>query len=203
MANPTVDQIRALEKAHKEEFALLAQANNLLISLQDKLPTMGLVERLAVQTYYGDVAAIAARFLQRQMDLEKAGIPQMHPVFFDKKYQADVNRMVGAINAENQLGFIPLIIWGVILLVGFFSADYIVSQTTTTVEDKQKLIKSTADICTQLKLSPEACQALLTKGVETPPSDGIWGIIKPIALGAALIYGITHIDDIKKMFSKT
>lgn len=196
----SVNQINALEAAHKNQLAMLAQANNFILNSLKAAKTTA--EKEIINKYAGKIYDLVSQWNNRQQYLEKnAGIPKQHPVFFSYDHQADVNDMVGEINAENKLGFIPLLIWAAVAIAGFFSVDYIVDELNDTAQEKEKLIQTTSDTCKALNITPEQCQKLLTPAVTSGSSSGIWGIITPIALTAAAIYGITHIKEIKKAFN--
>lgn len=201
MAQASKEQIQQLEAAHKNQLAMLAQANNFILNGIKTATTQAQLNTL--KAYANKIFPIAQKWHARQYQLEEqANIPKQHPVFFDPAQQQAVNDMVGQINSENKLGFIPLLIWAVVAIVAFFSVDYIVNQLNDTAQEKQDLIQSTADTCKQLNISPAECQKLLEPATTSGSSSGsgIWGIITPIALVAAAIYGVTHIKQIKESF---
>jgi|GEM_PF-3801524 hypothetical protein len=59
------------------------------------------------------------------------------------------------------VGFIPLIIWGIILIVGFISSAYMVHETHKEAQDQIDLTQKTSDFCTQHNLSPADCMKAL------------------------------------------
>lgn len=190
MAQATPEQVQQLEKVHKEQLALLAQANNIFINGVKNAHTPA--EIAAFKAYSEKIFPVAAKWHKRQSDLETiANIPKVDVIFFDPNRQAYINNLVKSMDSQSRvgrMGFIPILIWAIVAIAGLLSADYIVNQITDTVAEKQSLIESTGNLCTQLKLTPEQCQSLLTQSVASTGSDGIWGILKPLGLGLAGLY---------------
>lgn len=86
------------------------------------------------------------------------------------------------------MGFIPLLIWGIIAIVASFSAVQIVDEMNTTTEEQANLTTVTNNFCVDNQLTPEQCSALLAQQTAaTTNSDGFPWIKVLLFGGAALL----------------
>ena len=110
-------------------------------------------------------------------------------------------------NDTSGIGIIPLIIWGVIAIVGAVSAAYIVSRLSVTTKDRIDLLDATKQTCIDLHLTPDQCANVVTttqqeethnsQGV-TDTAESITGGIKTLFLyGIALFFGLQLIKSKK------
>jgi hypothetical protein len=195
MAQPTEAQVRALERAHKNQFVMLvgaAKFNQTLSKNYAWLPNTD-YRKKAFLKFGTEFIPVLAKWIMRQENLERAGIPKMPVVvrdFFSRDRMPYLEELVRSINAETQvngqMGFIPLIIWGVIAIAAIFGATEIVDETNTTAEERQDLMATSSKTCTDLKLTPEQCaQMINTAQTEATTSGSGIGIMGWIALAAA------------------
>ena len=201
MAAPTPEQITALEKEHKEQFAQLVAANNLYLNTGKDISKMTPTQKDAFLKFDAKIRRLAQIWQARQSYLEKnMGIPKYYAHFFNPNYQQALNDELKRMDRSG-IGFIPLLIWAGIALVGAISASYIVSQITDTAQEKQELITATGDYCAKLGLTKEQCVQLMSQGIEST-SGGLEGIIKPVLWAGFAFLVITNLDKITNAFQK-
>lgn len=166
MAKPTPEQVIALEKAHKKQLADLLQAIRFRFIIYKKLG-----DKHPEYTKYANfIWKMWQNWYNRQLKYEKSGGAKKEGILKNdwltpegkKKLQA----LVDSWNKENAtagMGFIPLIIWAVTAIVGFFTAEEIVDELNTTTEEQAELVKTSDDICTKYGFSKEECKAFITQ----------------------------------------
>jgi hypothetical protein len=198
-AKPTPEQIAALEKAHKEQLELLLQANDLYIALAQKF--LNTPKKTEVQKYGISVFDKVIKWLKRQKELEKYGVPKLSAkiapeLFFKPTRQEELRRNVADNfkqgKGENLLGVIPLIVWGAVLIVSAISAAFIVDEITTTAQEKADLLRATEETITRLGLTKEQAAALLQQTQEeaSKSGEGITSTIKTGIIGVGAILGL-------------
>lgn len=228
----TPDQVKQFEREHKLLFIYLAITNNQYTNLFNKglnswinagtkgsyldSPGYQPIKRLGQQ-----ILIKAKGWYEVQDYLEKtAGIPKVNVSINDflqyKKRGAILNqanvwidksgKVSGADGCYKQsIGIIPLIIWGVVALVGAISAAYIVHRLTTTTQDRKDLLAAAEQTCKDLNLTPAQCADVVqtTQKEETKNTEGVTkaidsatGGIKTVVLGGlgllALITFLKH-----------
>ena len=173
MAKATEAQIRELEKQHKIQFYYLVQANNFILNKGKQDPAV--YKKPGFLSYIKSVERLVQLWRGRQTMLEKAGIPKFHPTFFNYAAQPGLNKMLADIDAEKNtkgIGFIPLLIWAVVAIIGLFTAEEIVDETTTTTEEQKDLLDKTSQVCKDLNLNAADCKKLITEQTEAPEKSG-------------------------------
>lgn len=212
MAKPTDKQIRDLEAAHKMAYIDLVLANKLFLSFLPKLAGKSKTskEYIAVLNYGKAIAKNAGKWYARQYKLEKlAKIPPVHKdilkYFLNPKTQTqllEIAKEYVAPSAKNDpmfnpmgytisgIGIIPLIVWGVIAIVGAFTAYEITDQLTTTAEEKADLLKATETTLKELNITGQQAASIInsTQQQATEGSgifSGVGSIMKlvPWAIG--------------------
>lgn len=173
MAKATEAQVRKLEDEHKTQFYYLVQANNFILNTakQDK----SVYKNPGFVAYIKSVERLVQKWQGRQTMLEKAGIPKYHPIWFNYAAQPELNRMLAEIDKERQtkgIAFIPLLIWAIVAIVGLFTAEQIVDETHNTSQEQQELLDKTAQVCKDLKLTPEQCKQMITEQTESTDKGG-------------------------------
>lgn len=171
MAKPTEEQVKAFEKVHKLQLFDILAANHVFIgTLKLYQPIFKADPNYKTSAKYKKIMAygeviknMAKSWYARQLQFEiKAGVPKFPNIwskFFQEKYMKEVERIgidyILGRNAVKGIGIIPLIIWGVIAIVGAFSAAYIVDETTETNAERGDLLEKTKKFAQEMKLTPE------------------------------------------------
>ena len=147
----------------------------------------------------------------RQMELEKSGGVQHIPA----KYYADffqpakvkelsefaktlVDPKGGVISGG--IGFIPLLIWAVILVAGFFTVAYIVDRTTVTAKDKEELLAATEKTMKDLNIPPDKAAAIIQSTqteVSASAGGGFTSAIKWGVGGLILLFALSSLNKSK------
>jgi len=196
---PTEAQIRELEKAHKEQFVLLVRVAKLWQEMAKsfaKFPDSDPRKKALIE--YGDFfKPRLVRWLKLQYRLEKAGVPKMglSPtsilMWLDPKQMPKLESLAKQIDQEGKgisgVGFIPLIIWGVIALIGAFTAVEVTDELNTTAEEKEELLSETAKRCKELNLTGDACSKLISQTQAEASSGGFGGLTMIMMLALALL----------------
>jgi len=213
MAKPTEAEIKKYEAEHKILFVNLVLANILWLNMPGKYgfdPTKKDSQQYKAWYNMGmEIGKILFQWRKRQEKLESVpnGGVQKIPIsvytdFFKKdkiKTLKDIAlKMIKPGTAGEGLGFIPLIIWGVIALVAALSAAYIIDETTTTTQEKAKLLKVTSDTLKELNIPPDKAaqiisdtqqQASENKGLlNSITGGGFGGMLLPLAAVAAFLF---------------
>jgi hypothetical protein len=82
------------------------------------------------------------------------------------------------------------LIWAVVWIIGFFTAEKVVDDLTTTTQEKEELMKTTQDTCAKLNLTKEQCAAMISQTQsEASSGTGIGDMIK-MGLYVLLGYGV-------------
>ena len=173
------------------------QKNRMLVTVPDGLsvkqveaykltPSFKIITNLGVQ-----ILQKAKNWFDTQYYLEKYGhIPKVAVTANDfliagksvailtqaSKYVKDWKGSNGMNGVDKSgIGIIPLIIWGVIAIVGAVSAAYIVSRLSVTTQDRVDLLQATKQTCIDLNLTPDQCANIVTstQQEETHNSQGV------------------------------
>lgn len=171
MSKPTEAQVRKLELAHKEQYIRLVAANRLWIKLFTQIYKLPKTDPKWKSLYaFGTtIAKQAGSWYARQKNLEVKGkIPTVRPDIV--KYflvPKDELKLITVANDYldptketikiNGLGIIPLLIWGVVIIILAFTAFEITDELNTTAEEKATLMKQTEQTLKDLNVTgPEA-----------------------------------------------
>jgi hypothetical protein len=214
LAAPTKEDILKYEAAHKTLFASLVIANNLWLGMPGKYNFDPKIEKQknsakykAWVNYGQQIAKTVGAWYGRQYKLEQvkdAHVEKFPPVltYFLQpgEKQKTLNdlalKLIKPGTAGEGLGFIPLLIWGVIALIAAFSAVYIIDETTTTAQEQEHLLKTTAETLKELGIPPDKAaeiiestqkQATENKGLLNSITGGGFSTPLLIALAAFLL----------------
>jgi hypothetical protein len=206
MSKPTKEQIQKYEFEHKLQFTNLVIANFLWLSMPGKngfdVTKKDSKQYKAWYKMGETIGRLLYNWRKRQEKLESAPDnavqkipPAVYTWFFKKSQIKDLKdfaqTMIKAGTAGPGLGFIPLLIWGVIALVAFLSAAYIIDETTTTTQEKEELLKTTADTLKELNIPPDKAAAIISEtqqqasensGLLNSVTGGGFGKIIPFAV---------------------
>lgn len=208
MAKPTEQQVKALEIAHKLQYFDLVQANHLWIQLLKKVPVVsGKYDKksrqwLALAAYGNSIAKLVGKWYARQLNFQnKAKIPAVDPLlikyFLSPKDEIKLYTIAKKWLAPNSpqlkgIGFIPLLIWGVIAIVVAFTAYEITDELNTTAEEKKDLLIQTQKTLKELNITGTDAAAIIqsTQAQASAGSEsGIFsGIMPKLVVGAILFY---------------
>lgn len=202
MAKPTEAQIKQLENAHKLALSNLLQAIRFRYIIYKKLGS----KNDTYQNYAKFIWKLWQNWYARQLKYEKAGVSKENILKDDwltpegqKKLEALLKKWDAA---GKGIGFIPLIIWAVVAIIGFFTAEEVVDELNTTTEEQESLIKTSQEICEKNHFSPDECKAYMTQqnaAVESGGAAGGFG--KYIMLAGIAFLAYTYIS--KKQTTKT
>lgn len=217
MAKPTEAQIIKYETEHIILLISLVLANNLWLSLpgkngfdpKDRTTPGGIKKYKAWEKMGLEIAKKLFNWKVRQDKLQSVPNgnvqkinPEMYKWFLNPKMRKTLNDYVlkeyvkpgsagSGLGAYEEIGFIPLLIWGVIALIAFFSAAYIIDETTTTTKEKEELLKTTATTLKELNIPPDKAAAIIqdtqeqaskNSGLLNSITGGGLGSLLPIAL---------------------
>lgn len=189
MAKPTKEQVQNMEAVHKRQFADLVAVTGLwhqqAADLEKKYGKNIPQSEVKVMLDFGKktIVPLVQKWLIRQAKFDKAGAkifdqPIKPTDWFDRKNFNKLQSIVQQIDAENRatsgIGFVPLIIWAVIAIVGFFTAEEIVDEMNDTAEEQTQLVTATNKFCVDNKLTPAQCKAMLEQ--QTNASSGGGGM---------------------------
>lgn len=209
MANATQAQVSALEKALAEQFYWLVQAAAFRIGLARKFgidgePFLKFNDKFSklVKSWVGREVKYERALIKKGIygiiatgDLDvndffySASLPKLDMLV--KKWDAEPKTQQGT-------GFIPLLIWAAIALIGYFTVTEVVDDLTTTTQEKAELMESTKKTAQELGLTPEQAAGIISQTqAEASQGSGLgdtvkWGIA---AVAAAFI--------VPKLFSST
>lgn len=161
MSKPTEAQVKQLENAHKLALSNLLQAIRFRKIIYKKLGS----NNPTYQNYAKFIWKLWQSWYARQMKYEKAGVSKENILKDDwidnvPKLEAVLKKWDAA---GKGIGFIPLIIWAIVAIVGFFTAEEVVDELNTTTEEQESLIKTSQDICEKNHFSPDECKAYMTQ----------------------------------------
>lgn len=189
MSRPSEEQVRQIEAAHKALYVDLVLANKLWISLLPKIKGKSKTskEYIAIMALAHKIAQLAANWYVRQRAFEtKAKVPAVSKDILryflqpanqkqlveQAKAYLDPTKSSNAILGIFGLGIIPLIIWGIILIVAAFTAYEITDQLNTTAEEKADLLKQTTATLKDLNITGPQAAAIITSTQEQAGGSG-------------------------------
>lgn len=200
MAAPTEKQIRDLEKAHKQQLVNLLQAIRFRKMLYSKTFDGKTGSQSEPWKHYAKLVwDLWSSWYARQMKMEKNPGVQKEGIKADDWNTPDGQKKLEALakkwdqTGQGVIGFIPLIIWGIIAIAGMFTAVEITDELNTTEEEQADLIKTSNDYCTKYNLTKEECQKFMTQQTTTLQTNtegsGMgtmikWGLIAFVGLKA-------------------
>jgi len=205
MAQPTEIQLQNLEIAHKQHMITLIQSALFRIGVAEKY---GVGSTQFIFYNYNFVKSLN-KWVDREIRLlKKSGkgtLPEwiykerdgkFGTLFFDKAGAIILQKLAREIDKEGKgIGFIPLIIWAVIAIAGFFTAAEVVDELNNTTTEQKALIDSTAKFCTDNNLSPEECKAILSEQTEASSSQGgiFDSLFKLILFGGVAFVAVKYV----------
>lgn len=203
MSKPTEAQVRALEKAHKSQYLDLITANRLWIKLlsQVKGKPKESKEMQSLLAFGRTIANNAGKWYARQYKLEQlAKIPpvakDIMKYFLVPKEEAKLiavaNTYLDKKESIKGLGFVPLLIWGAIVLIASLTAYQITDELNTTAEEKKDLLKQTQATLKDLNVTGTEAAAIISSTQQQASANetgGLFGGMMPkLALAALGIY---------------
>jgi len=200
MAKPTEAQIKQLENAHKLALSNLLQAIRFRKIIYKKMGS----KNDTYQNYAKFIWKLWQSWYARQLKYEKAGAQKEYILKDD--WINDVTKLEALAKkwdaAGKGIGFIPLIIWAVVAIAGFFTAEEIVDELNVTNEEQESLIKTSQEICEKNNFSPAECKAYITQQTEAVQSGGAaGGYGKYLMLAGLAFLAYTYIS--KKQTTQT
>lgn len=210
MATATDKQVRDLEKAMTDQFYYLVQGSAFRIAIARKYG----LDSTAFKNYNAVFVPLVNKWVLREIEYEKENLKHgvVGPIakgnlttndFYYSEQLPKLNALVQQFNAEKKvqgIGFIPLLIWAVIAIAGFFTVQKITDDLTTTTQEKESLLKTTAQTAKELNLTPDQATALVTQTQEQA-SEGTglsstikWGLgaAALIILGPKILESFSH-----------
>lgn len=195
-----------LESAHKEQFLNIVKATHFFLNyIQWKGKDITPAEIDNLKKLRDTGLKLANQWYERQSDLEKYKIPQVPKIaFFDVRTVEQLDGIAAKWATPKGIGFIPLIIWGSVAVIGLLSIAYITRRITDTATEKTELINATKDAAEKLNLTPEQATELLNRSATT---SGVFGTgfmtaLVPVILGAVAIMNADKIFSLFKTKSK-
>ncbi len=208
----TPEQVKQFEREHKLLFIYLAITNNTYCNLFDreykawhakKLPgtftdtpegkivaNLGRTIRLKAKGWYE-----AQTFLEQNAHIPKVSVTLNDFLVNNKRGAISIQAgkyidKSGKVNGIASIGIIPLIIWGVILIIGAISAAYIVHRLTTTTQDRKDLLIATEQTCKDLNLTPDQCTNVVTtvQKEESSNAKGVTDSVTAVSTGLSNIF---------------
>lgn len=199
MAQATEQQIRDLEKALNEQFYYLAQGSAFRIAIARKYG----LESTEFKNFNAVFVPLVNKWVEREVKYEVQNLKQgvkgiiatgdlVTADFYLSASLPKLALLVKKWNADKTtsgMGFIPLLIWAVVAIIGFFTAQTIVDDLTTTTEEKESLLRTTQQTAKDLGLTPEQAAGLITQTqAEASAGTGLGDTVKTIAVLAALAF---------------
>lgn len=196
MAEATQAQFTALEKAMTEQFKNLVDGATFRIMVARKFG----LQSPAFKKYNNFFVPIVKKWIIREVKYEREllkkgikGIIASGDLKADDFYiSASLPKLIALVKKWNKetttsgIGFIPLLIWAVIAIIGLFTAQEVVDDLTTTTEEKMDLMKQTQETAKELGLTPEQASGLISQTQqEASAGSGFGDMFKWIALLAA------------------
>lgn len=205
MAKPTEQQILNYEIAHLTQFVTLVIANNLWLSMPGQYgfnPKDNTTAKYKAWFDYGvTIKKLAVSWSKRQYKLESIKDSKVQPLlkyagdFLNANKRAELNKAALSIvkpgtKPPDGIGFIPLLIWAVIVLVAALSAAYIVDELTTTAEEKTELMNQTQVTLKALNIPPEKAAEIIsqTQAEASEKKGFLDSLILPLGLMAVLMF---------------
>lgn len=186
MAIPTKEEVQKYEFEHKVLFVSLVIANSLWLNLPGKYKFDPKIKNTSQYNSWikmgQSIGTILKGWAERQIALENvpgSPVPKLNAAVYSSfflpekmKFLTDTAlKMIKPGTAGPGLGFIPLLIWGVIAISAFFTAAYIISKTTVTVADKEHLLATTAQTLKDLNIPPDKAAQIISE-TQQQASDG-------------------------------
>ena len=176
------DLSKRLEQEHKTTFVYLVDSTNFYLNLIKKFPkaTRSAAQTQIIEKYLLNGIKIADRWKAKQKELEKIGVAKYDPKFYSFADQAAINKKAneirsgkpGSVSGDSDLGFFPAVplLWFGAVALGSWAVVKITDMLTTSAEEQESLLKTTAQTAKDLNLSPDQSAQLIQDtqgGVET------------------------------------
>jgi len=200
MANATQAQVKALDAAMMDLFYHLVSAASFRIAIASKYG----MNSAQFKKYNSVFVSIVRKWVLREVKYErqllkkhiKGIISSGDLIVTDFYTMGKLPKLISLLKKWNAdktqsgIGFIPILVWAVIALAGFFSATVIVDDLTTTTQERAELLRVTQQTARDLGLSPEQAQALImdTQKEATKSSGGLGDTVTNIALGLGVLF---------------
>lgn len=219
---PTADEVAQFETAHKSLFITLAFANNLYINLFEQGLNAFLAsgasgnytdspEYTPVQQL-GQMVAVKAgkwfdvqNYLEANTNIAKCAVTD-NDILIPASNIAVMNQANMYLDGGSiqGVGFVPLLIWAVIVIAAAISASYIVYRLTDTNQDKTDLLNQITATSKALNLTPTQVQGLATTifGAPNKTSSNFADIFKSINKTALIIGTVILIPILVKLIPK-
>ena len=202
-AKATEAQVIALEKALAEQFFLLVQAAEFRIGLARQY---GLTDKrfLAFDKKFKN---LMYKWFQREAKYEKITLQangkrgiilQDNLIFNDFLYSANFPRLLAILkkwNAKGKqgvqgMGWVALVVFAVVSIIALVSGVMITDDLTTTTEEREDLLNTTAQTVKDLGLTNEQAAALMTQTQAEAGGSGFGGLLSlvPWAVGGWLFF---------------
>lgn len=211
MANASKQDILALEIAHKGQLVSLLTANHIFIGLLPKIKGLKATDKkyVALTNYGKTIAKLVGAWAKRQIQYEAIGIPKMPLAFYrsflkpadektliaEAKAYIDPDRKNLPMKIGNNVnegtvsvGIIPLLIWGVIALVGAFTVKQVLDHSGATASEKVELLQQTEKTLKELNITGSEAAAIL-QSTQAQASEGSGGLLGGLGLGKGVIFG--------------
>lgn len=199
MAKPTQQQVSALEAAMLQQFKLLAEASAFRIGLARKFGLDGEPFLKYNKIYVDLVNSWINREVKYERELIKDHIYGIiasgdlkKEDFFTSAALPKLQFLVNKWNKEKPVtgvGWIPLLIWAVIAIAGFFTAQQVVDDLTTTTQEKQELLEATSKTAKELGLTNEQATSLINETQQqASEGTGLGSTVKWLAAAAAVAF---------------
>lgn len=199
-AAPTDQQVRDLETALNDQFYYLVQGAAFRVAIARKYG----LDSDAFKNYNALYTPLVRNWINIEVPYEQANLKQGVKgiiasgdlVFDDFFLSASLPKLTALVKKWNKepstggIGFIPLLIWAVIAIVGFFTAQKITDDLTSTTRDKTALLTATQSTAKDLGLTPAQATALITdtQAQASKDSGSITDTVKWAALGLGVIF---------------
>lgn len=199
MAKATEQQVKDLERALTEQFKNLVDAAAFRIAVARKYG----LDSAAFKKYNNFFVPIVKKWIVKEVKYERANLQQGIKGIIasgdlkanDFYYSAQLPKLqalVKKFNAEkitSGIGFIPLLVWAAIAIIGLFTAEEVVDDLTTTTQEKAELMKQTQETAAALGLTPEQASAMISQTqAEASQGSGIGDTVKWAVAGVAAIF---------------
>jgi hypothetical protein len=200
----TAQQVKDLETALTQQFFNLVQGARFRINLARRGdPKKPLSENKAFVSYNATFVPLVNKWINREVKYEQAlltvgvkGIIATGDLKYeDFFYAASLPKLDALVKKWDKdsgvhgIGFIPLLIWAVVIIIGLFTAKTITDDLTTTTQEKAQLLDKTAQTCKELNLTPDQCNAMISQTqAEASQESGIVTTVKWLAVAAAVAF---------------
>jgi len=172
-------------QVHLMQLFYIYQSGNLLVNTSKLFSgkTLTQAQKDAFNKQIAVTKKVAINWITQQQLIEADGSPKLGitvTMFFSAAGLATIKNILTKLSSEpvSGIGFIPLLVLGVIALIALWGVFKIVARFTTTVADKNELLATTAQTAKDLGLTPEQAAGLLSQTQAEASDKG--GFITPL-----------------------